>query len=141
MSLTLIVIAEILPRFISPSFAPGLVHYVESGQLIIPWREHKAFLKDEENAERQWQHNKRQGYKGDCPIASALLQVFESVGEQIHFSYGSLSGAPEAIERVKARAGMDPKANSPSANVDRHGTLHLPFDEALELGRRFTQLR
>jgi hypothetical protein len=27
---------------------PGLVHYVESGQLIVPWKEQKAFLKDEE---------------------------------------------------------------------------------------------
>jgi hypothetical protein len=67
----------------------------------------------------------------------ALLQVFESVGEQVQFSHGSLSGLPEAIERLKARAGMDPKQHSPMGSVDRHGTLHLPFDEALDLGRRF----
>lgn len=117
---------------------PGLVHYVESGQLIVPWKEHKAFLKDEANAERLREHNERQGFIGDrCPIASALLQVFESVGEQVQFSQGSLSGPPGAIERLKARAGMDPKGNSPVGYVDRHGMLHFPFDEALELGRKF----
>jgi hypothetical protein len=116
---------------------PGLIHYVESSQLIVPWKEHKAFLKDEGNAERLREHNERQGFKGDCPIASASLQVFESVGEQVQFSHGSLSGLPEAIERLKARAGMDPKQHSPVGYVDRHGTLHLPFDEALDLGRRF----
>ena len=27
---------------------PGLVHYVESGQLVATWKEHKAFLKEED---------------------------------------------------------------------------------------------
>ncbi len=117
---------------------PGLVHYVESGQLIVPWKEHKAFLRDEENEERMWEHNKGQGFKGDCPVVRALEQVFESVGEQgVQFSHGTLNGPPEAIKRVKARAGTNPEVNSPAAYLDRHGTLHLPFDEALELGRKF----
>jgi len=116
---------------------PGLIHYVESGQLIVPWKENKAFLKDEANAEALREHNQRQGFKGDSPIVNALVQVFESVGEQVQFYHGTLSGPPEAIERLKARAGMDPKVNSPAAYLDRDGTLHLLFDEALELGRRF----
>lgn len=45
---------------------PGLVHYVESGQLTVPWKEHKAFLKDESNAERLREHNGRQGFERDC---------------------------------------------------------------------------
>ncbi|HTK30710.1 MAG TPA: hypothetical protein VL332_02010 [Candidatus Saccharimonadaceae bacterium] len=32
---------------------------------------------------------------------------------------------------------MDPAQRSAAAYVDRHGTLHLPFDEALELGLKF----
>jgi hypothetical protein len=31
---------------------PGLVHYVESGQLIVRWKEHRSFLREEENEER-----------------------------------------------------------------------------------------
>ena len=116
---------------------PGLVHYVESGQLIVPWKQHKAFLKDEERAKRLQEHNERHGFKRDSPIVNALDQVFECVGEEVSLYHGILSGEPEAIERVKARAAMDPKANSPVGYVDRRGVLHLPFDEALELARRF----
>lgn len=48
---------------------PGLVDYIESGQLIVPWKEHKAFLKEEDNAERLCEHNERCGYRADwtCP--------------------------------------------------------------------------
>ena len=28
---------------------PGLVHYVESGQLVAAWKERAAFLKEEDN--------------------------------------------------------------------------------------------
>ncbi len=56
-------------KWIDPN--SGLVDYVESGQLIVPWKEHKAFLKDEENAERLWQHNsKGQGFRENSPIAT-----------------------------------------------------------------------
>jgi hypothetical protein len=66
-----------------------------------------------------------------------LEQVFDEVGEPVMLLRGTLSGEPEVIERVKTRAGMDPKANSPVAYVARDGTLYLPFDETLELGRSF----
>ena len=31
---------------------PGLIDYVESGQLVALWREHKAFSKEEAEAQR-----------------------------------------------------------------------------------------
>ena len=34
-------------KWIEPN--PGLVDYVESGQLIVPWKERKAFLREEES--------------------------------------------------------------------------------------------
>lgn len=116
---------------------PGLTHFVESGQLIVPWRDHKAFLKDEANVMRLREHNGEHGYSGYSPVVDALIVIFESVGEEVRFDGGVLSGAPEAIDRIKARAGMDPAKRSLVAYVDRHGVLHLPFDEALELGRKF----
>ncbi len=121
-------------KWIEPN--PGLVHYVESGQLIVPWKEHKACLKDESNAERLREHNERQGFERDSPLDRVLDQIFESVGEQVQFSHGSLSGPPETIARLRQRAGI-PKEGSSAGYTDRHGTLHLPFDEALELGRKF----
>ena len=116
---------------------PGLVHYVESGHLIAPWKGLKRFLKEESDAERMREHNERQGHRGRSPVDVALIEVFETVGEEVRFDHGSLSGLPEAIGRVKIRAGMDPSKTSLVAYLDRQGILHLPFDEALEVGRRF----
>lgn len=89
------------------------------------------------DADRLPEHNERQGFEGDCPMANALLQVVESIRVGVQFSHGTLSGLPDTIERLKARAKMDSKANSPFGYMDRHGIIHLPFDEALELGRKF----
>ncbi|MGD1092913.1 MAG: hypothetical protein ABSB35_13105 [Bryobacteraceae bacterium] len=117
---------------------PGLVDYVESAQLIVPWKEHKALLKEEANAERLRAHNEQHGYdRDDSPIAEALQQIFESVGDRIDFDKGSVVGMPEAIARVRARAGITAGQESVVAYADRQGRLHLPFDVAFELGRRF----
>jgi hypothetical protein len=122
-------------QWIDPS--PGLVDYVDSGQLIVTWKEHKAFLKEEASVESLRQHNQRLGYDENSPIARALYQVFESVGDEASFYHGILTGPPEAVDRVKTRAGMDTAKRSPVAYIDRQGKLHLPFDEAFELAQMF----
>src|SRR5215475_7235804 len=61
---------------------PGLVHFVESGHLLAPWKEHKAFLKEEADERRLREHNERGGYKRDSPLDNALHEVFESVGDK-----------------------------------------------------------
>jgi len=123
-------------QWIDPN--PGLVDYVESGQLVVPWKEHKAFLKEETSAERLREHNERHGYDHeDSPVVSALYQVFESVADGINFYRGSITCSPEAMERFRARTGLSALVDSPVAYVDRQGQLHLPFDVALDLGRRF----
>lgn len=116
---------------------PGLVHYVESGQLIVPWSQRRAFLKEEGDEERLRDHNERCGYTERSPIVNALHEVFESVGDKVSFDRGVLSGSAEAIDRVKTRAGMTPGNHSIVAYTDRRGVLHLPFDEAFELARKF----
>jgi len=50
---------------------------------------------------------------------------------------GVLICHPDALARVKERARLDPTKRSPVAYVDRHGQVHAPFDEALELARAF----
>jgi hypothetical protein len=115
----------------------GLVHYVESGQLIVPWKEHKAFLKAEEDSARLWEHNVRMGYKYNSPVDNALSVVFESVGDDVLFYRGTLTGDVEAFERVRTRAGVAMTPHSPVAYFDRAKTFHLPFDEAIELARKF----
>lgn len=117
---------------------PGLVHFVESGHLLSPWKEHKAFLKEETDERRLREHNDRAGYKRDSPLDNALHEVFESVGDKdVSYWRGVLGGPAEAIDRLRARAGIEPGKHSPSAYTDRRGVLRLPFDEALDVARRF----
>jgi hypothetical protein len=123
-------------KWVDPN--PGLVDYLESGRLVVPWKEHKAFLKEEASQDRLQEHNVRHGYTAqNQSIITALEQVFESVAEGLNFHGGSLVGSPEAIERLRARAKIEPHQESFVTYVDRRGNLHLPFDEAFELGRRF----
>lgn len=122
-------------KWIEPN--PGLSDYVESGQLVVLWKERRAFLKDEENEERLRNRNKQLGYEEESPLAKATYEIFESVGDDVSFYKGRLSGSPEALERVSARARTASKNSSLISYTDRKGKVHLPFDEALELGRKF----
>ena len=117
---------------------PGLVDYVESQNLLVPWKEQKAFFRDEERAHRLHADNEQQGYKEDSPMAHVLYEVFESLGEKdLSFYRGVLSGRPDALDRVKERAGFDRTKASTFAYVDRHRTIHIPYTEALELAKAF----
>jgi hypothetical protein len=115
---------------------PGLVHYAESGQLVCPWKDRKAFLKEEADALRLREHNEGHGYERESPVDLAIVEIFENVGEQVSFYRGILSGQKEAIDRIMVRAGVQGAAHSPVAYVDRQRISHLPFDEALELARK-----
>lgn len=117
---------------------PGLVHFVESGHLLVAWQDRKAFLQEEAAAATLREHNERQGFDRDSPLDNAVCEIFESTGEkEISFWRGELTGPPEAIERIRVRAAVEVGKNSPYAYIDRKGSLHLPFDDALVLARRF----
>ncbi len=117
---------------------PGLVDYVESRSLIVRWKDRKPFLRDETAESRFDEENERRGYKRETPIDDALYSVFESVGEKdLSFVCGDLRGSPEALDRVRARAKVELGKTSPYTYVDRFGTIHVPFDEALALAQAF----
>ncbi len=63
--------------------------------------------------------------------------MFESVGDAISFYRGTLRGKQDAFARVRVRAALAPNQHSPIAYLDRATTLHVPFDEALELAQKF----
>ena len=117
---------------------PGLVDYVESGQILCHWKERRAFLEEEDHRERLHKYNQEQGYSENSPIAHALYQVFESVGEsEMSFYKGVLCASPEALDRLRMRAGMETGTRLPYSYINRQGKHQLPFKEALELARKF----
>ena len=114
---------------------PGLVHYVESGQLVSAWRDRKAFLKEEEQQTRLQRQNDQDGYRKDSPVDRAMYCVFENLGDEVQYYNGVLSGSVEAVTRVKERARVDVNKRSPYAYVDRAGRMQLPFGDAVALAR------
>jgi len=111
----------------------GLVDYVDSKQLVVAWKDRKSFLKDEEAEQRLRDHAGQNSAYEDSPVANALSEVFDSMGEGLSFWHGSLDGDPEAISRVKSRAQMDRSKKSPLSYVDRDGKAHIAFEEAFEI--------
>jgi hypothetical protein len=63
-------------KWIDPN--AGLVDYIGSGQLIVPWREHKAFLKEEASEDRLREHNaprlQRQEFARDHGFGASIRE-------------------------------------------------------------------
>jgi hypothetical protein len=125
-------------KWIDPN--AGLVDYIESGQLIVPWREHKAFLKEEASEDRLREHNARHGYSDkNSPVITALEQVFESVGDGTSFRDGSLVGSPEAIERLWPERKQDLAKNRLSHMLTVKAISTCLSIKLLSLGTSFAQ--
>jgi hypothetical protein len=116
---------------------PGMTDYVESGQIVVLSRDHKAFLRDEANSTRLPEINKREGVEPDLPIVEAVQQVFESMGDDIRGYRDTVSGTRDAFSRIKSRAKYDDAPEPHGAYTDRHGTVYWPFQSGLELARKF----
>ncbi len=115
---------------------PGLVDFVRSASIIVPWKERRAFLRDEKLAEELARFNSRTFPGDNHPVASAVGEIFDCTAEGCVFWHGELRVAPESLERISARAGV-PVPTHPSGYVDRHGELHLPYVCAVELAQAF----
>jgi hypothetical protein len=118
---------------------PGLIDYVSTDQIIVPWKEQAAFLKEERCRESMWKHNLQLGFSASSPIAEAAYSVIDSVGDDVLFREGALSGTRDQLERLKARARLDSVVldELPPRYIDRRGRLHLPFETALKFARAF----
>src|SRR5262249_36457580 len=60
-------------QWIDPN--PDLIHYVESGHLLCSWKQLKAFLREESEAERLKRHNADCGWEKESPVDRALYEV------------------------------------------------------------------
>jgi len=117
---------------------PGLEEYVKTRQILIPWGEHKAFLRDEERLQRAEQASAREG---DRAREDATETILFSTGDPAAGlgRYGMLCMSLESIEQIGQRAGMTEPVTDldPTAFVDRFGTLCLPYEGAEKLARAF----
>jgi hypothetical protein len=114
----------------------GLKDFVKSKNIIVPWRERRAFLRDEEKARVFNAHVERTAPPEKNPIHDAMNTVFESTGDAVSYWNGALTGEQEALERVANRA-QAAIPDSPYVFVDRFGTTHLPFEIAVALAQAF----
>jgi hypothetical protein len=115
----------------------GLLQYVESGQLIATWHDLRAFLKEEDSQIKLKEQSEGDGYRMESLVDRAMYVVYESAGDELSYYNGTLSETQEAIARVKVRAQVDEGRHSPLPYVNRHGKLHIPFGDTVELARAF----
>jgi uncharacterized protein (UPF0335 family) len=116
---------------------PGLEEYVHTRQLVVPWGERQAFIRDEERLE---QIKKAAAAYGDKARSDAVEAILESTGESSAWLSGNgLSMPRDAIERLARRAGLDgdPAKLDPLGFQDRFGNIHLPPQGAEILARAF----
>lgn len=116
---------------------PGLEEYVSSRQLVVPWGERRAQLRDEERAARLEEHARDLADKALTEAASAVL---ESTGEPGAYAGETTTWMREdELQRILDRAGVQtpPADLHPFAYRDRHANIHLPLDAVVALARAF----
>lgn len=83
---------------------PGLADYVESKNLVVAWKDRRAFLRDEEHEQRLREDADRHRGRRESPVERALSVVFESVKDEVTFHRGVLTGGagrPQAREGAR----------------------------------------
>ncbi len=84
---------------------PGLQEYVKSVQLIVPWSEHRDFLREEAGWTRLGDVCDRTWPGHDHPVTEAVQLVLDSTGEQAWVeNMGAFSATPDGADRIATRA-------------------------------------
>jgi hypothetical protein len=122
---------------------PGLVDYIDSAQILVPWDARKAYLQEKNDREAMSRHNSDLGFEQDSVVAEAVHTVFENIGDGAHFDckHGSMSGSIDMIERLRARAKLtedELSSAAPYSYIERSGRLRLPYGCALNFARAFS---
>jgi hypothetical protein len=117
----------------------GLEEFVKTSSIIVPWKEQKAFIRDEERLHAAREASAKEG---DRVRQEATSTILESSGENqaaVYRADGMLDVPFEVAQRLAVRAGLAEPIESlhPLSFVDRHGILHLPYLGAERLARAF----
>lgn len=111
----------------------GLEEFVKTRQLIVPWGERQAFLKDEERAQRFDAARSRPNQA----LVGAIQTVMYSTGynDASADDDGTIHMRAEELREIARLAGLPQKLEDLDslAYVDRDGYMHLPIDVAEKL--------
>jgi hypothetical protein len=117
----------------------GLEEFVETRQLVVPWPERKAYLRDEERLQRL--KRLARVHRHDSARFSAVDVILAATGHDDAWLHrdGRLSIPRESAALMAGRAGIedDLQGLHTEAFTDRLGELHLPFEAAETLARAF----
>jgi len=116
---------------------PGLEEYVSSRQLIVPWGDRTALLRDEDRAARL--HEYAAGI-ADKALTEAVSAALVSTGEPGAYAGETITSMrEEELQRILDRAGVPtpPTELHPLAYRDRHGEVHLPLDAMAAVAKAF----
>lgn len=106
-------------------------------QLIAPWGQRQAVLRDEQRQARLDEHA---AGSDDAALGAAANAVLESSGEPgADVSPSGLAMSEAELQRIMDRAGLDgqPARLHPLAFRDRRGIVHLPLEAAVSVARAF----
>lgn len=117
---------------------PGLEEYVRTRQIVVPWSERQAFLRDEKRIEDLDEYSRRN--RRDSAIEEAVSAVLASSGEPSAFAgQGGVSMPEVEVQRIMDRANLGgrPAALHYMGFRDRLGEVHLPLEAGVTLARAF----
>jgi len=122
----------------------GLVDFIKSTNIIVPWAEAEGFLEDEKRMHELIEASSAEWKGPDDPVTQAVDTVLRATGEELFFhdgerGAGHLEISVEAARRVLMRTGLEwePVELDPLGFIDRTGKLHLPFRTSLKLAQAF----
>lgn len=113
----------------------GLEDWVTTRELVCPWGERKAMLRDEERAARLQTASSE---SWDRVYEDAVSDVLTASGEENGFT-GIWDTSEGRATRLWARAGLpgSPLEYDPNNYIDRYGGWHLSFETALQAAKDF----
>ena len=114
----------------------GLEEYVPARQIICPWGERRAFLRDENRMDALRRTTKR---LRDLVVEKAINVVMHTTGESsLHLNnQGVFGGDSVALDRVATRAGLRVNELDGMSHTDRHGQTWMTSRGGLRLAQGF----
>lgn len=113
----------------------GIQQQVKSANLLWPWKENKACLREEQQHDALLRSVDESWPGSADPVVLAVTEVLDNSGENVWVHKGEMEVDPEVLERLSRRANMEMPDVTYPAFKDRRGRFHFPWTEAVELAK------